>query len=55
MNEFTYFARAYRNVDGGNDFDELSMRLAQIPCSPLYKTHVSPDRELTALLTPNSI
>jgi hypothetical protein len=50
MNEFTHFARAYRNVDGIEDLDELSMRLAKIPCSPLYKSHVSPDRELAALL-----
>ena len=26
------------------------MRLAQTPCGPLYKRHLSPDRELTALL-----
>lgn len=50
MNEFTYFARAYRTSDGIEDLDELSMRLAQIPCSPRYKSHVSPDRELAALL-----
>jgi len=29
---------------------ELSVRLAQTPCGPLYKRHLSPDRELTALL-----
>ena len=26
------------------------MRLATTPCSPLYSKHVSPDRELAALL-----
>jgi len=50
MNEFTYFARAWRNGDGIDDLDHLSMRLAQIPCSPLYKSHISPDRALAALL-----
>ena len=50
MNEFTYFARAFRNDDGIDNLDEISIRLAQIPCSPLYKRHISPDRELAALL-----
>jgi hypothetical protein len=42
MNEFTYFARAYRSGDGIDDLDELSIRLAQIPCSPLYKATSAP-------------
>lgn len=50
MNEFIHLANAYRNPDGAADLDPLTMRLAQTPCGPLYKTHISPDRELAALL-----
>lgn len=50
MNEFTHLAGVWRNPTGADDLDELSRRLAQVPCSPLYKRHVSPDRELAALL-----
>jgi len=50
MNEFTFLAKAYRPPDGGDDLDERSMSLARTPCGPLYKSHVSPDRELAALL-----
>lgn len=50
MNEFTFLANAWRGAAGGDDLDDLSMRLAQTPCGPLYKSHVSPDRELAALL-----
>ena len=28
---------------------EVSLRLAETPCSPLYKTHVSPDRATVAM------
>jgi hypothetical protein len=28
----------------------LSLQLATTPCGPLYKGHVSPDRELAALV-----
>jgi Domain of unknown function (DUF6933) len=51
MNEFTHLAGVWRNPTGADDLDELSLRLAQVPCSPLYKRHVSPDRELAALLS----
>jgi hypothetical protein len=40
-----------RNPTGAHDLDELSLRLARVPCSPLYKRHISPDRELAVLLT----
>jgi hypothetical protein len=51
LNEFTHLATAWRSPDGHNDLNDLSLRLAQVPCSPLYQHHVSPDHELTALLT----
>jgi hypothetical protein len=51
MNEFTHLAGIWRNPTGADDLDELSLRLARVPCSPLYKRHISPDRELAALLT----
>lgn len=46
LNEFTYPAGAWRN--GSDDLDELSLRLAGVPCGPLYKTHVRPRDALTA-------
>ena len=29
---------------------ELALWLAQVPCGPLFKSHVSPDRELRAVV-----
>nr|WP_308257752.1 hypothetical protein [Pseudonocardia lacus] len=46
MNEFTFLADHH----GIEDLAELGMVLARTPCSPLYKRHVSPDRELHALV-----
>ena len=51
MNEFVRFADAYRRDDRVDGLLEMSLWLGQIPCGPLYKTHVSPDRELAALVT----
>jgi hypothetical protein len=50
MNEFTYLAEAYRNDTPVPDLLTLAVRLAATPCGPLYSKHVSPDRELAALL-----
>jgi hypothetical protein len=50
MNEFKYLADVYAKVDGETDLLALSMRLARTPCGPLYTRHVSPDRELAALV-----
>lgn len=33
-----------------DDLLRLSLRLARTPCGPLYRRHVSPDRELAALV-----
>lgn len=48
--EFTFLARHVLDQTPDVDLTELSVDLASTPCSPLYKRHVSPDRELAALL-----
>ncbi len=50
MNEFTFLANAYRGDTPTSDLLALAIRLAATPCGPLYSKHVSPDRELAALL-----
>jgi hypothetical protein len=50
MNEFTFLAEAYRGDTPAPDLLALAIRLAATPCGPLYSKHVSPDRELAALL-----
>ena len=50
MNEFTFLAGAYRGDTPAPDLLALAVRLAATPCGPLYSKHVSPDRELAALL-----
>jgi hypothetical protein len=49
MNEFTFLADTFRDA-ASPDLVGLAVRLAATPCSPLYKRHVSPGRELAALL-----
>ena len=48
LNEFAYLADLYRAEN--LDLVRLSMRLATTPCGPLFQRHVSPDRELAALI-----
>jgi hypothetical protein len=50
MSEFTYLAEANRADTPAPDLRGLAMRLATTPCGPLYSKHVSPDRELDALV-----
>ena len=50
MNEFTFLADVYRRNDPELDLLRLAMKLASTPCSPLYRRHTSPDRELQAFL-----
>ena len=50
MNEFSYLAEAYRLGDPTLDLVGLSIELSTTPCGPLYRRHVSPDRELLALI-----
>jgi hypothetical protein len=49
MNEFAFLGEHSRS-HGETDLGALSQWLAGTPCSPLYKSHGSPDRELAALL-----
>lgn len=49
MNEFGFLAEDH--ADDTPDLVALSLRLAQTPCGPLYSRHVSPDRELAALVS----
>lgn len=50
MNEFSYLAEADRAHERSDDFVSMAVRLAGTPCSPLYKRHSFPDRELAALV-----
>jgi hypothetical protein len=50
MNEFSFLADIYRRNDSGLDLLQLAKKLASTPCSPLYRRHTSPDRELQAFL-----
>ena len=50
MNEFTFLAGAYRGDAPAPDLLAVAMRLAATPCGPLYSKHISPDRELAALV-----
>jgi hypothetical protein len=48
-NEFGYLAEVLRG-DYLDDLAGMSVRLAATPCGPLYRRHVSPDRELAAFV-----
>ena len=48
MNEFTFLAQTMRG-DTTTDLTDLARWLARTPCSPLFKRHGGPDRELRAL------
>lgn len=50
MNDFAFLAEHARHSEPELDLLELSMQLSTVPCSPLYRRHISPDRELHALL-----
>lgn len=51
MNEFTFLGNVHREELGADeDLVALSVRLAETPMGPLYKSHGSPDRELKALV-----
>lgn len=50
INEFTRLAATYRANTPEPDLLDLALRLATTPCSPLYNKHISPDRELRAVL-----
>lgn len=50
MNDFAHLAEHHRRQHDDVDLLDLSLWLASVPCSPLYKNHVSPDRALQVLL-----
>lgn len=49
MTDFSRMAETYRTMQRPPNLIELAVRLAGTPCGPLYRRHVSPDRELAAL------
>jgi hypothetical protein len=51
INDFAYLAQARYTAKNSTDLLELSLRLAQTPCGPLYRSHISPDLEITAYVT----
>jgi hypothetical protein len=52
--EFVFLADVYRRNDPDLDLLHLARRLASTPCGPLYRRHVSPDREPEAFLRASS-
>lgn len=46
MNQFSYLAESYRDYLETENLLELSLKLANTPCSPLYKRETFPDKEL---------
>lgn len=55
MTQFSYFAEGYRGNDEMNDLVALSSRLARMPCGPLYKGAVFPDKALRELVGAGSL
>lgn len=51
MNEFSYLAEVYCDHLASGDLIELSVKLAETPCSPLYKRALTPERELRLLFS----
>lgn len=49
LNQFSYLAEGYRDYET-TDLRWLSLKLSETPCSPLYKSSISPDRELRRLI-----
>lgn len=49
LNQFSYLAEGYRDYEA-TDLRWLSLKLSETPCSPLYKSSISPDRELGRLI-----
>jgi hypothetical protein len=50
MTEFSFLADVHRAQTHHLNLDDLAARLATTPCSPLYRSHTSPDRAFTARL-----
>lgn len=54
MNQFSYLAEGYRDYLETSDLLDLSLKLADTPCSPLYKSHISPVRAIEVLSQMNA-
>jgi hypothetical protein len=50
MSEYSYMADVFND---GQNLVELSLRLAEVPCSPLYKTTNTPANAMRELLHPH--
>lgn len=50
MNEFVFLAEAWRQRGRTDDPLAMSVHLADVPCSPLYKSEGAPNREVAALV-----
>lgn len=50
MNEFKFMADNHLHHADDVELQELALWLARTPCGPLHKSHVSPDRELRAVV-----
>lgn len=50
MNEFSFLAEVDQAHERSEDLVSMALRLAGTPCSPLYKRHSFPDKELAALV-----
>ncbi len=56
MNEFSFFlAEGYRDHLNTKELLALSLKLSETPCSPLYKTAISPDEALQRLIASQTI
>jgi hypothetical protein len=55
MTQFSQYAENYRDSDEMNDLVALSIRLACIPCGPLYRGPVFPDTALRELIGSGSL
>lgn len=50
MKDFGFLADVHRDQQQDPDLLAISVGLARVPCGPLFKRHVSPDRELRAVM-----
>lgn len=50
MNQFAFQAEVYREYLETDALLMLSLRLAETPCSPLYKRAITPERELKTVV-----
>ena len=55
MNEFSFLAEGYREHQNAKELLALSLKLSETPCSPLYKTAISPDKALQRLIASQTI